>query len=256
MSTNNSESFSNFINDIKDAEYDPNVSIMESLWSQYERVVIESIISSFGLGVFIKDQDGGDVDTIKNVRDPIDPKNSKYFKNDKYQEKYDNDIKDRYNDFKDDLHSGDKFYKKTRDYMIKQQMEGKLKDIYTKQTIDKDDKFDLEHIISAKEIFEDRGRVLSGISATELANCEDNLGATNSSINRSKNDLTMNSFINNIENARDTRISKMQKLKAKESLNDDEKADLHRAEVVEAAYNNKEHLKEVDKQLEKNTMEN
>ena len=240
MSTNNSESFSNFINDIKDAEYDPNVSIMESLWSQYERVVIESIISSFGLGKFIKDQDGGDVDTIKNVSD------TEKFRNAKYQEKYDIDIKDRYNDFKDDLHSGDQFYKKTRDYMIKQQMEGKLKDIYTKQTIDKDDKFDLEHIISAKEIFEDRGRVLSGISATELANCEDNFGATNSLINRSKKDLTMDSFINNIENARDTRISTMQKLKAKESLNDDEKAELHRAEVVEEAYKNKEHLKEVD----------
>ena len=89
MSTNYSDNFSSFINEIKNAEYDPNVSIMESLWSQYERVVIESIISSFGLGMFIKDQAGGDVDTIKNVRD------TEHFRNSKDQGKYDNDIKDK-----------------------------------------------------------------------------------------------------------------------------------------------------------------
>ena len=238
MSTNYSDNFSSFINEIKNAEYDPNVSIMESLWSQYERVVIESIISSFGLGIFIKDQDGGDVDTIKNVRD------TEHFRNSKYQGKYDNDIKDRYDSSK--LHMEDEYYRKTREHMKEKQMEGKLKDIYTEKIFKKDDNFDLEHIIPAKEIYDDMGRVLAGISPERLANCEDNFGATNSSINRSKNDLTMNSFINNIENARDTRISIMQKLKAKESLNDDEKADLHRSEVIEEAYNNKEHLKEVD----------
>ena len=241
MDTKNSESFNNFINEIKNAEYDPNVSIMESLWSQYERVVIESIISAFGLGVFIKDQDGGDVDTINNVRD------TKHFRNIKKQKLYDNYIKDRYKDFKDDLHTGDKFYKKTREHMIAQQMDGKLKDIYTKQIIDKNDKFDLEHIISAKEIFEDRGRVLAGIRPAELANCEDNLQATDYSINRSKSDESMNEFIDRMERSHDARISKIKELKSRESLSDSETKVLHKLEELESATNNKQHLKEVDK---------
>ena len=243
MSTNYSDNFSSFINEIKNTEYDPNASIMESLWSQYERVVIESIISSFGLGMFIEDQDGGDVDTIKNVRD------TGKFRNAKYQEKYDNYIKDRYDSSM--YHMEDEYYKKTRESMIKKQMEGKLKDVYTEKIIEKEGKFDLEHIISAKEIHDDMGRVLAGISPIRLANSKDNFDVTDYSINRTKKDLSMNDFIDKIENSHDSRVSIMQELKAKESLTDDEKAELHRAEVVEAVYKNKEHLKEVDKTARK-----
>ena len=35
---------------------------------QYEKVIIDSIITSFGLDFLIRDQYGGDVDTIHNVR--------------------------------------------------------------------------------------------------------------------------------------------------------------------------------------------
>ena len=244
MSTNNSESFSNFINEIKDAEYDPNASIMESLWSQYERVVIESIISSFGLGKFIKDQDGGDVDTIKNVSD------TEKFRNAKYQEKYDNYIKDRYDSSM--YHMEDEYYKKTRESMIKKQMEGKLKDVYTEKIIEKEGKFDLEHIISAKEIHDDMGRVLAGISPIRLANCKENLDATDYSINRSKSDESMSDFINRMKKSHEARISMIQKLRTKESLSDKEKDNLHKLEELENATNNIEHLKKVDKTARKN----
>ena len=243
MNAKNSESFSNFINEIKNAEYDPNVSIMESLWSQYERVVIESIISAFGLGVFIKDQDGGDVDTIKNVR------STEHFRNKKYQEKYDNYIKGRYDSSM--FHMEDQYYKKTKEHMIKQQKRGNLKDIYTEHTLDKNDKFDLEHIISAKEIYDDKGRVLAGISPVRLANCEDNLQATDYSINRSKSDESMNEFIDRMERSHDARISKISELKSRESLSDNEIKVLHKLEELESATNNKQHLKEVDKTARK-----
>lgn len=239
MNVKINENFSNFINEIKNAEYDPNVSIMESLWSQYERVVIESIISSFGLGMFIKDQTGGDVDTINNVRE------TKHFRNAKYQKEYDDYVKDKYNS--DMFHMEDKYYKKTKEYMIKNQMKGRLKDVYTEHIIDKDDKFDLEHIISAKEIHDDMGRVLAGLSPVRLANCKDNLKATDYSINRSKSDESMNDFIARIERSHDARVSMINTLKAKESLNEKEKTVLHKLEELEAATNNKEHLKEVDK---------
>ncbi len=38
------------------------------LFKQYEKVIMESLITSFGLDFLIKDQYGGDVDTIYNVR--------------------------------------------------------------------------------------------------------------------------------------------------------------------------------------------
>ena len=43
-------------------------SIYDSLFKQYERVVLESLITSFGLDMLMGDKHGGDVDTIHNVR--------------------------------------------------------------------------------------------------------------------------------------------------------------------------------------------
>jgi hypothetical protein len=43
-------------------------NVFETLFSEYERVIIQSLISSFGLDFIVKDQHGGDVDTIHNVR--------------------------------------------------------------------------------------------------------------------------------------------------------------------------------------------
>ena len=47
---------------------EPEDNVMDSIFKQYERVIIESLISSFGLDFLVKDQHGGDVDTIHNVR--------------------------------------------------------------------------------------------------------------------------------------------------------------------------------------------
>ena len=43
-------------------------NVVKSIFSQYESVIIYSLITSFGLDFLIKDQHGGDVDTIHNVR--------------------------------------------------------------------------------------------------------------------------------------------------------------------------------------------
>lgn len=47
---------------------EPDDNIMTSIFKQYESVIIESIITSFGLDFLVKDRHGGDVDTIHNVR--------------------------------------------------------------------------------------------------------------------------------------------------------------------------------------------
>ena len=50
------------------APMQPNSGVMSDLFSQYERVIVESIITSFGLDFLVPDTHGGDVDTIHNVR--------------------------------------------------------------------------------------------------------------------------------------------------------------------------------------------
>ena len=47
-------------------------NVRNSLFEQYERILFESLITSFGLDAFIQDQHGGDVDTIHNVRQTIE----------------------------------------------------------------------------------------------------------------------------------------------------------------------------------------
>lgn len=50
---------------------DPQDDVVDSLVGQYERVIVDSIITSFGLDFLLfhdADQHGGDVDTIHNVR--------------------------------------------------------------------------------------------------------------------------------------------------------------------------------------------
>ena len=43
-----------------------------------EKVFIRTLITSFGLDLFIKDQHGGDVDTINNVENGVEFKNEMY----------------------------------------------------------------------------------------------------------------------------------------------------------------------------------
>lgn len=53
---------------VKDFVPDYHGNIFDDIFEQYERVIIESLITSFGLDFIVKDQYGGDVDTILNVR--------------------------------------------------------------------------------------------------------------------------------------------------------------------------------------------
>ena len=47
---------------------DPKEPVRDSIFKQYERVLVESLITSFGLDFLVRDRVGGDVDTIHNVR--------------------------------------------------------------------------------------------------------------------------------------------------------------------------------------------
>ena len=56
-----------FLNELSTLPTQPEENVFNSIWKQYERVILESILSAFLLDFMITDQHGGDVDTINNV---------------------------------------------------------------------------------------------------------------------------------------------------------------------------------------------
>lgn len=174
----------------KDFFPEPEDDVMDSIFNQYERVIIESIISSFGLDFILKDNHGGDVDTIHNVRQIGKDENMTY-KNTSNKSNYEN--RGKYNS--GEYHNDKRYIEKNR--QIKRDKEnGNLYDTYTGDKIKRNDKSDLDHTISAKEIHDDSGRVLAGIKGIDLANSNENLNVTNPHTNRTKKADSMDDFLN------------------------------------------------------------
>lgn len=176
---------------------DPEDNVVDSLVSQYERVIVDSIITSFGLDFLLfqgVDQHGGDVDTIHNVRQiGIDPKM-------KYKEKINEEkYQDRGEYSYASYHQGSKtnYAQMTHEARMEAQRTGKsipIKDEYTGGTVyvlgkskgaPPDKKAQLDHVLTAKTIHDDRGRVLSGLRGEDLADARDDLRWTNASLNTS-----------------------------------------------------------------------
>jgi hypothetical protein len=168
---------------------EPEDNVMDSIFKQYERVIVESLISSFGLDFLVKDQHGGDVDTIHNVR-KISKDEKMTYKNEMNQSNYDN--RGNYNS--SEYHSDKRYIEKNRQ-VKKDKENGNLYDAYTGEKIRVNEKSDLDHVMSAKEIHDDRGRVLAGLKGTDLANSEENLNATNPRTNRTKKADSMDKFL-------------------------------------------------------------
>ncbi len=168
---------------------DPQEPIMDSLFQQYERVLVESLVTTFGLDVFIKDQYGGDVDTIHSVRQVGQDENMTY-KNVLNRQAYER--REAYSSAK--YHGDARYIAKNRETSARRKA-GELVDAYTGERIARDGKSDLDHVISSKEIHDDRGRVLAGLNGTYLANCEENLQVTNPHTNRTKKADSMEDFL-------------------------------------------------------------
>lgn len=181
---------------------DPKDNIMDSLFHQYERVIIESLISSFGLDFIIKDQHGGDVDTIHNVRKigsgvSSDP-NMKY-KNKTNEANYQN--RGAYD--RAEYHEKNTTYRSIREQAKKDFNENGvwIEDVYTgsklgiNKALSNEKRAELDHIISGKSHHDDQGRVLAGISGSDLANQPDNLRFTNMKLNNNMRDKDIPEYI-------------------------------------------------------------
>ncbi len=176
-------------NDFSDVEIGGNV--YSSIFCEYERVIMQSLITSFGLDSIIRDQHGGDVDTILNVRNVgIDP--SMVYKDKDNRTAYEKRNSYDYGRY----HRDTRFTKKTHEARKEFQATGQTIDNeyrdgskigwygHTK-SIPNEKKAELDHIVECKAINDDPGRVLSGLSGIDLANAEENLAWTDKSLNAS-----------------------------------------------------------------------
>lgn len=176
----------------------------------------EQLISNFGLSqLFDSFQDGGGVDTVHNVRKGI-------YSSDKVKSEIKKETTGYNKNISSELHS-------TKEYISinKEQTElkkqGKLLDPYTGKKIKKNEKTDLDHVISTKEIFSDPARVLSKKSTNELANNSDNLKLTNANINRSMKDISKDEYADRLSNNKNQWKNQLKKVHEDPNLTQEEK---------------------------------
>ena len=93
----------------------------------------------------------------------------------------------------------DSKYKDANKEMKKQQQSGNLKDEYTGKNINQNEKANLDHVVSRKEIFENARRKQAGIKTEDLANRDANLKPTNESLNKSKGAKSVEEYIKSRE---------------------------------------------------------
>lgn len=168
---------------------DTQITVKKSLFEEYERIVIESLISSFGLDFIINDRYGGDVDTIHNVQN-IGKDPNLHYKNSLNEKRYNE--RGEYNSR--DYHQHSTYIETNRKFSFLRK-KGELTDAYTGEKLSSKVSHDLDHVVSAKEIHDDRGRVLANIKGEDLANCNENLLPTNYHTNRTKKADTMDAFL-------------------------------------------------------------
>ncbi|AGX87494.1 hypothetical protein Cenrod_1407 [Candidatus Symbiobacter mobilis CR] len=169
---------------------------------ELERTVVSSLATTFGLDfLLIEDKLGGDVDTIHNGR-----------KNVWATKEAEEDYKQRGNYNSTQYHTHPNYIARgSRDKVSFQK--GELHDGYRDKYFIASEQPNLDHIISAKEIHEDPGRVLAEMSGVELANKDSNLQSTSETINKSKKQTPIKEFLKKLPSrieGNETKMDKMQ----------------------------------------------
>ncbi|WP_271398737.1 hypothetical protein [Salinicoccus roseus] len=203
---------------------------LDILVKEYEQQIIASVVSSFGLdALLVKDQHGGDVDTVHNIR-KVDKDENLTIKNKENQqliEKHSGYNKEKSYKY----HQHRNYIEKNREGKINKE-NGRLIDSYTGQKVHKKDKIDLDHVISAHEIENDKGRIISGLNGSDLANKDTNLKHTDRSINRAKKVKTMGEFEETLLRNTEPRNIRIKELSSKPNLTIKEKKELNKLEKL------------------------
>lgn len=200
---------------------------MDLLVKDCKSTILDNIIKPFGIAKYVVakyDKEGGNVDTVHNVRKNIyatDKEKAKAENN----PQYDKSISHEY-------HSHENYIEKNRKAKV-QKENNALKDEYTKDTIKSNEKSNLDHTISANEIHLDRGRILAELDGAELANSESNLNHTSESINKSKKQKTVREFVQYLEDTKEQREQDIKELSNKPDLTDKERKKLRKLTELE-----------------------
>ena len=171
----------------------PSNNIFSDIWGEYERVILHSLVTSFGLDFLVHDQYGGDVDTVQGVRE------TGTFKNSAYAQKY--EARGKYSTH--DYHSDDSYTAVTAEARWQFNETGApLEDVYAPGNLLIFNKAEgpwrrasLDHIISAHEVHDDPVRMLADLDGISLANDPENLRYTSISLNAKMSDMTIDEFI-------------------------------------------------------------
>ncbi|MCR4912361.1 MAG: hypothetical protein K5983_01255 [Lactobacillus sp.] len=193
---------SSFISELNNGfSPDPKENVFSSVWNEYERVIIKSLVTSFGLDFLVHDQHGGDVDTIHNVREIGKDANMKY-KNIQNQMNYEN--RGAYD--KAAYHSDSRYKQIVKNAKKNFDENGtKIDDAYvpnnkiiprSNNTIPREKQAQLDHVLSAEYIHNDPGRILADLNGVDLANSESNLRFTNASLNLNMSNMTIDEYLN------------------------------------------------------------
>lgn len=176
-------SFAAPINEPKSAQSE---SFFSAILGQYEQVVMETLFASFGLdALFCADHDGGEVDTIHNVRSGIDFKNTTYAESYKNREAYNEKSYHSHPVFTHAKREAKKSFNETGKSITDEYTGGRIGFHGKTKAIPPERKAELDHIVECKAIYEDKGRFISGLSGEDLANCPENFAFTNKSVNAS-----------------------------------------------------------------------
>lgn len=169
---------------------------------ELERTVVQSLATSFGLDfLLLDDKHGGNVDTIHNARSGV-------YATAEEQARF-----DQRGDYNPDPYHKHETYKARGAADKAAHQAGELHDPYRGTTMGPNDKRALDHVISAKEIHNDPGRVLAGADGVALANRETNLQSTHNSINCSKQDKGVDRYLGDVSRTiaqNEAKVARMQ----------------------------------------------
>jgi hypothetical protein len=156
---------------------------MTVLLDSCKKSVLQSVVVPFGLGAIVAgfDKKGGNITTVHNAENNV-------FANKKDAERYNAEFDRK------DYEDGGLGSKRKPLF----QENDKVFDAYTGKEIPKDGRTHLDHVISAKEIHEDKLLRLSTEKQTrdKIATSKENLVPTDSSLNQSKNAHDLKAWMN------------------------------------------------------------
>jgi hypothetical protein len=109
-------------------------------------------------------------------------------------QKYDREHPEQYKDIAGSVLQ-DQQYKDANKAMKEKQKAGTLKDEYTGKNLKRNENANLDHVVSRKELFENQRRKQANLSVADLANKEENLKATNESLNKSKGAMSNKEYL-------------------------------------------------------------